>query len=108
MPSAEDLIEGLRFYVKIAREKGLRVYIGTLLPIAGWRTYAEFRETLRNEVNTWIRTTDEIDGCIDFDRACVIRKTQLHLPMDSTAAITCTPVQQPMRKWQKHTIRNFT
>ena len=69
LPSAEDLIEGLRFYVKIAREKGLRVYIGTLLPIAGWRTYAEFRETLRNEVNTWIRTTDEIDGCIDFDRA---------------------------------------
>ena len=55
--------------MKIAREKGLRVYIGTLLPIAGWRTYAEFRETLRNEVNTWIRTTDEIDGCIDFDRA---------------------------------------
>ena len=34
-----------------------------------WRTYAEFREDLKNEVNAWIRATDEIDGCIDFDMA---------------------------------------
>ena len=24
---------------------------------------------LRSEVNQWIRTTTEIDGCVDFDRA---------------------------------------
>ncbi|MFR3810974.1 MAG: hypothetical protein ACLTXT_00250 [Ruminococcus callidus] len=26
-------------------------------------------EKLRSEVNQWIRTTTEIDGCVDFDRA---------------------------------------
>lgn len=69
LPTAEELIDGLRMYLQIAKSKGLRVYLGTLLPIFGWRTYAEFRETLRNEVNTWIRSTDEADGCIDFDQA---------------------------------------
>ena len=69
LPTAEELIDGLRMYIQIAKSKGLRVYLGTLLPIFGWRTYAEFRETLRNEVNTWIRSTDEADGCIDFDQA---------------------------------------
>ena len=63
------MIEGLRFYIRTARASGLRVYMGTLLPIEGWRTYADFREKLRSEVNQWIRTTDEIDGCVDFDRA---------------------------------------
>lgn len=47
----------------------LKVYMGTLLPIFGWRTYATFRDDLRNEVNAWIRSTKEIDGCIDFDLA---------------------------------------
>lgn len=69
LPTAEELIEGLREYIKIAREKGFKVYLGTLLPIKGWRTYADFREELRNKVNEWMRTTEEADGCIDFDRA---------------------------------------
>ena len=69
LPTAEEMIEGLRFYIRKAREYGLKVYLGTLLPIEGWRTYADFREELRCAVNDWIRTTDEADGCIDFDRA---------------------------------------
>ena len=39
------------------------------LPIFGWRTYATFRDDLRNELNAWIRSAKEIDGCIDFDLA---------------------------------------
>lgn len=69
LPTAEEMIEGLRYYIRIAREHGLKVYLGTLLPIEGWRTYADFREELRNAVNNWMRTTDEADGCIDFDKA---------------------------------------
>ena len=69
LPTAEELIEGLRMYIKKAREYGLKVYMGTLLPIYGWRTYEPFRNDLRNAVNAWIRTTDETDGCIDFDAA---------------------------------------
>ncbi len=69
LPTAEEMIEGLRFYIRKAREYGLKVYLGTLLPIKGWRTYADFRDELRQAVNDWMRTTDEADGCIDFDRA---------------------------------------
>ncbi len=69
LPTAEDMIDGLRYYIRIAREHGLKVYLGTLLPIEGWRTYADFREELRCAVNDWMRTTNEADGCIDFDRA---------------------------------------
>ncbi len=69
LPTADELIEGLRRYIGWARELHLRVYMGTLLPIYGWRTYEPFRNDLRNAVNDWIRTTSEIDGCIDFDAA---------------------------------------
>ena len=68
LPTSQDLINGLRKYVQYAKSIGMKVYIGTLIPIEGWRTYAHFRENLRNEVNEWIRTTDEIDGFIDFDK----------------------------------------
>ena len=69
MPTAEDLIEGMRRYIAWARSFGMRVYLGTLLPIEGWRTYAPFRDKLRQEFNNWMRRTDEADGCIDFDKA---------------------------------------
>lgn len=69
LPTAEDLIGGLSNYVQIAREYGLKVYMGTLLPIYGWRTYEPFRDELRQAVNEWIRTTNLIDGVIDFDMA---------------------------------------
>lgn len=69
LPTVDELIEGVRMYIRIAREHGMKVYLGTLLPIKGWRTYADFRDDLRNEFNNWMRTTDEADGCIDFDAA---------------------------------------
>lgn len=67
LPTAEELIEGLKTYISQAREYGYKVYVGTLLPIEGWRTYAPFRDEIRNTYNEWIRTTDLIDGVIDFD-----------------------------------------
>lgn len=69
LPTAEELIDGLKWYIKKAREMGYRVYLGTLLPIEGWRTYAPFRDELRNAYNDWIRQTDLADGVIDFDLA---------------------------------------
>ena len=69
LPSAEELIDGLKYYIAEARKLGYKVYMGTLLPIDGWRTYAIFREKIRGTVNEWIRTTDLIDGVIDFDEA---------------------------------------
>ena len=69
LPTAQELIDGLKWYIEQARTMGYKVYVGTLLPIEGWRTYAEFRNDLRNEYNDWIRNTDLIDGVIDFDKA---------------------------------------
>ena len=69
LPTAEELIDGLKTYITQARSYGYKVYVGTLLPIEGWRTYATFREDLRNTYNNWIRNTDLIDGVIDFDKA---------------------------------------
>ena len=69
LPTADEMITGLKRYVEWAKEYGLEVYMGTLLPIYGWRTYEPFRDELRCAVNEWIRTTTDIKGCIDFDKA---------------------------------------
>lgn len=69
LPTVEELIEGLKTYIMQARQMGYRVYVGTLLPMGGWRTDAPFRQEMRHAYNDFIRTTDLIDGCIDFDMA---------------------------------------
>ena len=69
LPTVEELIEGLKEYIRQARELGYKVYVGTLLPMGGWRTDAPFRQEMRHAYNDFIRTTDLIDGCIDFDAA---------------------------------------
>ena len=69
LPTVEELIEGLKGYIAQARSYGYKVYVGTLLPMGGWRTDAPFRQAMRHEYNEFIRTTDLIDGCIDFDKA---------------------------------------
>ena len=69
LPTVEELIEGLKTYITQARSFGYKVYVGTLLPMGGWRTDAPFRQEMRHAYNAFIRTTDLIDGCIDFDAA---------------------------------------
>lgn len=69
LPTVEQLIEGLKAYIAQARAFGLKVYVGTLLPMGGWRTDAAFRQEMRHGYNQFIRTTTLIDGCIDFDKA---------------------------------------
>lgn len=70
MPTFDDLKNGVEnIYVKYAKELGLEVWSATLLPIWGWRTYAKFRDDLRNQFNDWLRESDEFDGCVDFDKA---------------------------------------
>ena len=69
LPTVEELIEGLQDYIYQARKLGYKVYVGTLLPMGGWRTDAPFRQEMRHAYNDFIRTTDLIDGCIDFDAA---------------------------------------
>lgn len=69
LPTLEELKDGMKWYIEKARSYNYKVYAGTLLPISGWRTYAPFRESLKNDFNDWLRTTNLLDGCIDFDAA---------------------------------------
>lgn len=69
LPMAEELINGLRAYINAAHSYGMKVYLATLTPILGWRTDAPFRQALCAAVNEWIRTTDEVDGVVDFAAA---------------------------------------
>lgn len=69
LPTVEELIDGLKTYINQAKSFGYKVYVGTLLPMGGWRTDAPFRQEMRHAYNDFIRTTDMIDGVIDFDKA---------------------------------------
>ena len=68
LPTVEELIDGLKKYIAQARSYGYKVYAGTLLPMGGWRTDAPFRQEIRHAYNEFIRTTELLDGYIDFDR----------------------------------------
>lgn len=66
--TARKLVEAYQVMIKKARQRGLKVYMGTITPFRGCRSYfTEEREKARKIVNSWIRTTREIDGFIDFD-----------------------------------------
>ncbi len=70
LPTVEEMEQGIEeLYVKPAKEMGLKVWSGTLLPIFGWRTYNEKRDAMRQSFNEWLRTSPIFDGCIDFDAA---------------------------------------
>lgn len=69
LPTAEEMIEGLRFYAKTARQQGKKIYLATILPFEGTKACVPGRNDIRLQVNHWIRTTNEIDGVVDFDLA---------------------------------------
>jgi lysophospholipase L1-like esterase len=69
LPTVEELEDGIKYYIDIANKYNLNTYLGTLLPIYGWRTYAPFREEMKNKFNDWIRSYRGVAGFIDFDKA---------------------------------------
>lgn len=69
LPTVDELTNGLNYYIDNARNYNLTTYLGTLLPINGWRTYAPFREDMKNEYNEFIRNNKDVAGVIDFDKA---------------------------------------
>ena len=63
LPTANELIKGINYYEECSKKYNLNFYVGTLLPIYNWRTYAPFREELKNEFNDLIK---EKFNYIDF------------------------------------------
>jgi len=64
-----ELIAGYRQIIARAHAADIRVVMGTLTPFQGATSYNEARESQRQAVNRWIRTSGEPDAVIDFDKA---------------------------------------
>lgn len=64
LPNVDDLKEGMEYYLNEAKSLGLTPYVGTLLPIYGWRTFEMFREDLKNEFNDYLKSLENV---IDFN-----------------------------------------
>ena len=67
--TAERIIEVYKKIIDEAHQKGIRVYGATITPFKGNNYYSEDHEKGRSTINNWIRTTDLLDGVIDFDQA---------------------------------------
>src|SRR5271154_2136877 len=66
--SADDLIAGLAQLATRAHTHGIRVYGTTLTPFVGAKYQSPAGEQMRQAINQWIRTTNQLDGVIDFDK----------------------------------------
>jgi lysophospholipase L1-like esterase len=67
--STDDLIGGYVQLTERAHMHGIKVYFGTLTPYTGAGYMSPAGEEVRKALNQWIRTTPEIDGFIDFEKA---------------------------------------
>jgi lysophospholipase L1-like esterase len=67
--TADDLIAGLSQLVQRAHTHGIKVIGATLTPYGGAGYSSPAGETMRQAVNQWIRTSKELDGVIDFEKA---------------------------------------
>ena len=67
--TAERIIEVYKKIIDEAHQKGIRVFGATITPFKGNNYYSEDHEKGRSTINNWIRTTDLLDGVIDFDQA---------------------------------------
>jgi lysophospholipase L1-like esterase len=73
--TAAQVEAGYRVLIGEAHARGVRIYAGTLMPFAnsnptyGGNFGTAPGEVLREQVNSWIRTSGAFDGVIDFARA---------------------------------------
>jgi lysophospholipase L1-like esterase len=67
--TAETMIAGYRQLIARARARGLKVLGATITPYGSAFYYSEEGEAVRQAINTWIRTSKEVDGVLDFDAA---------------------------------------
>lgn len=64
----DDMVAGYRQLIARARAARIAVIGATLAPFEGAALYSIEKETLRQAVNTWIRSSGEFDAVFDADR----------------------------------------
>lgn len=70
LPTAEELIEGYKTCIDIAHRHNIKIYISTILPCGRFLANGmEERDMIRSKVNSWLRSTDLMDGLLDFESA---------------------------------------
>lgn len=70
--SAQAIEDGLSQLAERAHDRGLKIYVGTLMPFRDTTIkdyFSEDKEKIRQAVNAWIRSQTVFDGVADFDRA---------------------------------------
>jgi len=68
--TAERLISGYRQLIARARQRGIRVIGTTLSPFEGVSIpgyYTAEKDAVRQQVNTWVRSSGEFDAVVDLD-----------------------------------------
>ncbi|SAK53646.1 GDSL family lipase [Caballeronia fortuita] len=76
--TANQIIQAMQTAISKAKERGLKVYLGTLTPMGGSPYFNTNSEADRQSVNAFIRLAPKgVDGVIDFDKA-------IQDPADST------------------------
>ena len=65
--TAKQIIDVYKTIIDEAHAKGIKVYVGTVMPFKNNSYYTADHENGRQYLNKWIRSAKEIDGCIDFD-----------------------------------------
>jgi lysophospholipase L1-like esterase len=83
--TADDLIAGLSQLATRAHTHGIKVYGATLTPFVGAKYQSPAGEEMRQTINKWIRTTNQIDGVIDFDKVTTdLTHPGMFLPLDDS------------------------
>ncbi|MEV6836666.1 SGNH/GDSL hydrolase family protein [Streptomyces sp. NPDC051133] len=66
--TAADLIAGYREIIRRAHAAGVCVVAATVGPFKGWPEWDQAAESVRQEVNHFLRTSRDADAVTDFDR----------------------------------------
>ena len=83
--TAEDLIAGLSQLATRAHTHGIKVIGATLTPFVGAKYQSPAGEEMRQTINQWIRTTNQLDGVIDFDKVTTdLTHPGMFLPLDDS------------------------
>jgi len=65
--STDLIIAAYQRLIADAHARGLKIFGATILPYQGAGYFTAAGETIREQVNEWIRTSRAFDGVIDFD-----------------------------------------
>jgi lysophospholipase L1-like esterase len=66
--NATTITNAYKTMIADGHKNGMKVYGATLTPFKGHSYYSVAHEQVRQDVNKWIRTPNNFDGIVDFDK----------------------------------------